>query len=301
MNYQEFVKRTNDAIINNSNDEILLSHQNKFVRANLILQLLKNTSQYLKFFNFQNDIIFEKNDPFILIDNLKFKLEHVFYLKKSGTPQISELGNTLSFFKKYKLKPRVILDLGACWGEYSLFLAKEFANSKIYSIEGSQKNYEILLSNLKHNLSISKNIFPSNLIISNQNGNENIVNEIGTMNTVKEFSKNFKNYTNINASTLVNYCNKNNIKNIDFIKIDIEGSELKLLKDLQNLSIRSMQIEFINYNPIQKILDFIKTLSKSYIYVKYNDQESLSIEEAIDLIKNTLKKKPTIDIFLMKK
>ena len=62
-----------------------------------------------------------------------------------------------------------------------------------------------------------------------------------------------------------------------------------------------MQIEFINYNPIQKILDFIKTLSKSYIYVKYNDQESLSIEEAIDLIKNTLKKKPTIDIFLMKK
>ena len=34
---------------------------------------------------------------------------------------------------------------------------------------------------------------------------------------------------------------------IDFIKIDIEGSELKLLSDLKKISANSMQIELINY------------------------------------------------------
>ncbi len=192
MEYQEFIKRTNNAIVNKSKDEILLNNKNRFLRANLILQLLKNTSQYLKFFDFQNNIIFEKNDPFILINDLKFKLDTFFFLKKSGTPHISEVKNTISFIKSYNLNPEIIIDLGACWGEYSLFLAKEFKKSKIYSIEGSQQNYEILLTNLKSNSFISKFVFPYNLIISNQNGIQEITNEIGTMNTVRDFSKNFK-------------------------------------------------------------------------------------------------------------
>ena len=54
MEYQEFIKRTNNAIVNKRKDEILLNNKNRFLRANLILQLLKNTSQYLKFFDFQN-------------------------------------------------------------------------------------------------------------------------------------------------------------------------------------------------------------------------------------------------------
>ena len=89
------------------------------------------------------------------------------------------------------------------------------------------------------------------------------------MNTVRDFSKNFKKFTKISSSTLANFCEKNNIKIIDFIKIDIEGSELKLLNDLNNLSIKSIQIELINYNSTEKITHFIKTLSKNYHYVKY--------------------------------
>ena len=90
--------------------------------------------------------------------------------------------------------------------------------------------------------------------ISNQNGTQEITNEIGTMNTVRDFSTNFKNYRKMTSSTLTNFCNKNSIESIDFIKIDIEGSELKLLDDLNNLAIRSIQIELINYNSIEKIV-----------------------------------------------
>ncbi len=301
MEYQEFIKRTNNAIINKNKDEFLLNNENKFLRAKLILQLLKNTSQYLRFFDFQNNIIFEKNDPCILIDDIKFKLDTFFFLKRSGSPYISEVKNTISFIKNYEINPEVIIDLGACWGEYSLSLAKEFKKTNIYSIEGSQKNYEILLKNLKYNPSISKFVLPYNLIISNQNGIQEITNEIATMNTVKDFSTDFKNYTTMTSSTLTNFCEKNSLESIDFIKIDIEGSELKLLNDLNNLSIKSIQIEIINYNPENDIIHFIKTLSNNFQYVKYDNLKIINLDETINLIKKTLQKKTTIDIFLIKK
>ena len=65
------------------------------------------------------------------------------------------------------------------------------------------------------------------------------------MNTVRDFSTNFKNYTKMTSSTLTNFCDKNCIKSIDFIKIDIEGSELKLLNDLNNLSIKSFRLNLL--------------------------------------------------------
>ena len=63
MNFKEFIDKTNIAIQNNNKNEELLNRNNKFLRANLILKLLQNLSVYLKFFEFKNDIIFEKNDP----------------------------------------------------------------------------------------------------------------------------------------------------------------------------------------------------------------------------------------------
>lgn len=303
MNFKEFIDKTNIAIQNNNKNEELLNRNNKFLRANLILKLLQNLSVYLKFFDFKNDIIFEKNDPFIIIDNLKFKLNHVFYLKNSGIPKISEVKNTLLFLKKFNIYPNNIIDLGACWGEYSLFLANEFSNSNIFSVEGSSKNYEVLLSNLSHNFAVSKLIKPFNIIISNHNGNEKITNEIGTMNAVKDntAANNNMNYIEVTSNTLSNFCKNKIIKNIDFIKIDIEGSELKLLDDLLTLPINSIQIELINYNSIKENIAFIKALSNKYNFVNYHNQKEESLDKMIKTIENILKTKSTIDMFLIKK
>ena len=60
-------------------------------------------------------------------------------------------------------------------------------------------------------------------------------------------------------------------------------------------------IEIINYNPEKDIIHFIKTLSNNFQYVKYDNKKIINLDQTIDLIKKTLQKKPTIDIFLIKK
>ena len=64
------------------------------------------------------------------------------------------------------------------------------------------------------------------------------------MKVIKKFNQKTKAFVNIN-----------NFK-VDFLKIDIEGSELKLLSDLNKILPNSIQIELINYNSIESNLNF---------------------------------------------
>ena len=122
------------------------------------------------------------------------------------------------------------------------------------------------------------------------------------MNTVRDAkSTDNNNYIEVPSNTLSNFCKNEIIKNIDFIKIDIEGSELKLLNDLLTLPINSIQIELINYNSIKENIDFIKALSNKYNFVNFVNHKLESIDNMIMMVSKVLKKKSTIDLFLIKK
>ena len=93
---------------------------------------------------------------------------------------------------------------------------------------------------------------------------------------------------------------KQNI-DVDFIKIDIEGSELKLLPDLKKNFTKSIQIELINYNTIETNLDFLEQISSYYDFYDPKGWTLLNIRNLKQIVKETLKVKPTIDIFMIKK
>ena len=58
----------------------------------------------------------------------------------------------------------IIVDIGACWGEYSLILGKHFNKGSIYAIEGSYENYKILCNNISFKLNNVQNVKPYNYI-----------------------------------------------------------------------------------------------------------------------------------------
>ena len=302
MKQEEFINRLQASFQTNKKDATLLSDEVRFFRGELLFNYLNQISKTLNFFDFQDQIIFEKNLPFIVIDQIKLLLNQKYFLKHSSKKFISSSNETINFLNNFKIMPKHIIDLGACWGEYSLSLSKQFPKSKIYSIEGSEKNFETLNINLKHNPVFSNNIKPFNLIISDHDGFEEMVDSVNTMNVLKRVVNNQKHtYKKMKSNTLDTFLSNLKVQKIDFIKIDIEGSEQNLLLDLKKNFFESIQLELINYNKIEDNINFIRELSENYNFFEIKSWKLLTVENTINLVENTLRNNPTIDLFLISK
>ncbi|SHM47815.1 FkbM family methyltransferase [Chryseobacterium polytrichastri] len=123
----------------------------------------------------------------------------------------------LSFVDK---EPKIIVDLGAHIGMTSIYFALKYPNAKIYSIEASSENFEILKVNT-HNFS---NITTINAAANFEDGTVNFGNSELSYN--QKISENGKPTQAISIESLINTYNLNNI---DLLKIDIEGGEIDLL------------------------------------------------------------------------
>ena len=301
MTPEEFIKRVNQSITNNQMDDSLLSDETRFLRGKYLLKIIENVLKVLKSFDFKDTITFEDNTAYIKLNGIKLKLNSTLYLKHQGKNFLSQSLSTINFIKMIKLNPRIIIDVGACWGEYSLSFAKEFPNCSIFSIEGSPVNFKTFQDNLKINEKLGERIKPYNLIITDFDGFEEISNNLNGMNIIKSINHKAKNYVKVNAKKLNSFLLSENLNNIDFIKIDIEGSELKLLDDLKDINFKLMQIELINNNKINDNLNFVKNLSQFCVFYHGTNFKELSLSEIQSLIHTTLLKEPTIDIFCVNK
>ena len=301
MKPSEFLNIVKHSIESGQIDEKLLSHEARFFRGRYILKAMENISRLLKLFNFQDKIIFQDGVPYIILNKVKFVLDNPLFLKHTGRKHLSQCQNTINFFNHIHLKPKTIIDIGACWGEYSLLLAKEFPKSKILSIEGSPINFKSFLKNININSKISKIISPFNLIISDLDGEGTITNNLNTMNVANNLNKSEAGVVKVASQKLKTFISDNGLKQVDFIKIDIEGSELKLLNCLLSNYFKVIQIELINYNNIKSNIEFIVALSEFFDFFNTDTYKKSNLEQIKELITYTLLQQPTIDIFLVNK
>lgn len=130
---------------------------------------------------------------------------------------------------------RVIVDGGAHVGCASIWLSIKYPNSKIYAIEPDEENYKLLVTNSK----LFPNIIPlkyglwskkTYLLVDNKNkDNWNF--------TVSEVEFN----SGLEGIGITDLMEMFDIKKIDILKIDIEGSEVELFKN----SLWINKVEFI--------------------------------------------------------
>ena len=186
MNKKQFIENLYSSINKKEVHKELLSDENRFIRSDYLYNLINFLAKVLNYFNYQNEIIFEKNLPFVVVEDIKLLICNRYYLKNVGK-RINLSSNKIdNFLSKLNIDPKFILDIGACWGEYSIYLASKYKDAKIFSVEGASKNYEIFKTNLKHNPKFSSNILAEHLIISDKNGYEEIINSVNTMNMIKK-------------------------------------------------------------------------------------------------------------------
>ena len=188
---------------------------------------------------------------------------------------------------------RIAIDIGANIGIYTLLLSHLYPKCKVISIEASPTIFEKLKLNCQlNNLLPGSNLVLLNKAVSDKDGTRVDFYEKHSMSTMsKEFltSISSKIITNkddelhkeiVRTVTIDNLAETANINEISFLKIDVEGAEVLVLKGAINIltekKVRNMIIEyhsFENYDYAVKLLDEIGyTIINSQ--QRYNDKTS---------------------------
>jgi len=126
-------------------------------------------------------------------------------------------------FRDLLKNSKIVFDVGSHIGKYSIMSSKLNPNAKVYSFEGAKDNFKILSMNKKINH--LNNLYVINKALSNKIGKEKFyLSQTGLM------TKKSNNFKMVETETLDNFLGKSRIGYIDLIKIDVDGSELDVLK-----------------------------------------------------------------------
>lgn len=198
-----------------------------------------------------------------------------------GCPS-SENGETFLISKVLKKyfdlndKP-TLFDIGANVGNYSQMMHEVFPSAIIYAFEPNEAAFQKLKLNINNSTINSFNIGMGSeekkaLLYCNLDDlsgahssiHKRVFDDIHSVNEVAHME--------FQMTTIDNFCFSKQIKNIDFLKIDTEGSEYDVLKGassmLENGEISIIQFEFNQMNIISRVFlkDFYDVLSGYNIY-----------------------------------
>jgi FkbM family methyltransferase len=116
-----------------------------------------------------------------------------------------------------------VVDGGAFKGETAFWFLSKGAG-KVYAFEGDDISFEVLSKNVRLNR-VEDKIIPVKALLSDKDGVSKIkMTGSGSSSTLATDG------TEVESITLDSFVFKNNIEHIDFIKLDVEGAELDVLK-----------------------------------------------------------------------
>lgn len=152
-----------------------------------------------------------------------------------------------------------ILDIGAHIGMFSLYASILNPNIKIIALEPEPENYKLLKENLKQNhcknvitkqvALVPHNVIPSEAEGSLSSNNTNTVKlylsqDSHTHSTVSKS----ENPTEVPATTLEKLITQNKLDKIGLIKLDIEGAEFEIIRNMEHGTWSKIQYLVVEYH-----------------------------------------------------
>ena len=211
-------------------EELIISiNQDGEIKTNIVKEILRNTHFFLNKYlrkedniNIEIQTIFGEKMLFPVMSGNIFK--HIFY----GTPE----ADTLLILQENTKSSFTVLDLGAHYGFFSLFLSNIVGNQgKVLSFEPTQSTYDILKKNTKYkeNISIFNQGFFSSevsLTFNNYGDNYSGLNSIYSPRLKERLAPDQEVKKFI---ALDEFCKERTITP-DLIKIDCESAEFEILR-----------------------------------------------------------------------
>lgn len=184
-------------------------------------------------------------------------------------------GQTLDHILKYYPKDnfRTCIDVGASYGFLSAGFVKHFES--VESFEASPIVFPMLRFNMKN----FSNINLYNVALYDKPGTLNFIQEqqSGTSRLLKPYELNiFKNKISVKSRDLDSF----KFSNVDMLKIDVEGSENKVLLGARKTIESSRPVIFIEMdlrrspesdNNRKKIMEYFRSIKYELVDVRYRD------------------------------
>ena len=160
----------------------------------------------------------------------------------------------LHLIEKYIPKSKIVFDVGANVGLWSESVLTLNQHIELHCFEPNLFAYEKLVKQLS---SYSENVIINNFALGSSPDEKllYIFDEGSPLNSLWK-RKGLESYGHstprtvekVKIGTLSNYCSENHISNIDFIKIDVEGHELEVIKGgrelFENQRVNMIQFEY---------------------------------------------------------
>jgi FkbM family methyltransferase len=188
----------------------------------------------------------------------------------------------------YKVKANdIVLDAGANCGHLSIFFSKLVGNGgQVYAFEPDTFNMERINQNRNLNKDLADNIKIEELLLWDENKLIDFY-EAGTVGSSAIWIPDTDKCVQKQAVRIDDWVVKNNIKKLDFIKMDIEGAEIEALEGCRqtienlkpNFAIASYHI--VNGEPTYiKVEEFFKKMNYPYKTVRFRKNEIITFAGA---------------------
>ena len=263
----------------------------------LLRPIFKKTNQYLK-------------PNVVLVQNQKMFLDPKDSLQLSVNGIYGEFETEI--VKNEIKSDDVVIDVGAHIGYFTLLFADLVGpKGKVFSFEPEPKNFELLKKNIEINN--HQNVIPNNKVVSDKN--EKCI--LYTFTSSSGANRIYKPENNQEAKPIESesksldeyFKNSPYLDKIKLVKVDVEGAELSVLKGMQNLLEKNLDIKLIlEFNPYfilemgKKPEDFLNFLfSKNFqIFFIDNDNHKLRKLNSITQLDDQVFKKDVVNLFCKK-
>ncbi len=160
-----------------------------------------------------------------------------------------------------------VIDIGAHIGRYTITSSKQVGNTgRVVAIEADPENFELLKRNIA--LNNLTNVLPLNYAVFSTRTRMKLYEQSASAkynSLMLARAAKTKNYVEVNADTLDNILKLNEVNQVNWIKIDVEGAEFEVLKgSAETLSGEDLSL-FIEIHNIEdpshynNIVDFLKS------------------------------------------
>ena len=190
---------------------------------------------------------------------------------------------TTELFRQTIKADMVVVDVGANVGYFSLLSAELVGSGgKVYAFEPEPNNYELLTKNIE--LNSYSNVQPMQMAVSDECGFTQLFLsslDSGSHSIYNAGARGVRGTHLVSTTTLDAFLTGEAWPNVDLVKIDVEGAELKVLAGMERLTERPHAFDLIiEFCPIlihaagEKPSDLLDKLASMNFHVRFVDEKA---------------------------